>query len=43
MAESERIAIIDKDGGNRLADIVESTTNPGVFGLVILKPNGSNI
>lgn len=43
MSEGERVAIVDQDGGNKLADIVESTSVPGVFGIVILKPDGSNI
>lgn len=43
MSEGERVAIADKDGGNKLASVVESTEIPGVFGIVILKPDGSDV
>ena len=40
--EGKRLAIIDKDGMN-LLDVVESTTTPGVFGIVALNPDGSSV
>lgn len=40
--EGKRIAIIDKDG-DKLLDVVESSTTPGVFGIVALNPDGSTI
>jgi hypothetical protein len=43
MSEAERVAIIDKQGSNKVADVVESVDFPGVFGVVLLKPDGSNI
>ena len=43
MSEGERVAIVDKDGGNKLASVVESVEIPGVFGIVILNPDGSNV
>ena len=39
MSEHQRIAIVDKDGGNKLVSVVESVTNPGVYGIVVVKPN----
>ena len=39
MAETRRIAIIDKDGANKLASVIESSTTPWVYWLVILKPD----
>ena len=43
MSEGERAAIVDKDGGNKLAVVVESSDVPGVFGIVILNPDGSDV
>jgi len=41
MTEVVRKCITDKDWGNKLANVVESTSNPGVFGLVALWADGS--
>lgn len=41
--ESERISIISWKWQNKLVDVVESISNPGVFWIVILRPNGSKI
>ena len=43
MAETKRTAIIDKDGANKLVNIVESTSTPWVFGIVAVWPDGSSI
>lgn len=40
--EGKRIAIVDGDGG-KLLDVVESSAIPGVFGIVALNPDGSDI
>ena len=40
--EGKRLAIIDKDWMN-LLDVIESTSTPGVFGIVALNPDGSTV
>jgi len=39
MDETKRTAIIDKNGNNILANVVESIDNPGTYGLVALNPD----
>ena len=43
MDETKRTAIIDKNGNNILANVVESIDNPGTYGLVALNPDWSSI
>lgn len=43
MAETKRTGIIDKDWGNILANVVESTATPWTYGLVALNPDWSDI
>lgn len=43
MSEHKKIAIVDKDGGNKTVSVIESTANPGVFGIVVVKSDGSKI
>ena len=40
--EKEKEAIIDGNGNENLASVVPTTT-PGVNGLVVVNPDGSNI
>ncbi len=43
MSEAKRIAIVDWSGNALLADVVESSTNPWTYGLVIVNADGSEI
>lgn len=43
MSETKRIAIIDKNGLDKVANVVESTSTPGVFGFVAVNPDGTPI
>lgn len=43
MAETKRTGIIDKEWGNILANVVESTATPWTYGLVALNPDWSDI
>jgi len=43
MDETERVAIVDKEDPTKVVDVVESIDYPGVYGIVLLNPDGSNI
>ena len=43
MSQKKLTGIIDKDDDQNVLSVVESTDNPGVFGIVALNPDGSDI
>ncbi len=43
MDETERVAIVDKEDPTKVVNVVESTSTPWVYGIVLLNPDGSNI
>jgi len=43
MTEAIRTGIVDKNGGNVLASVVQTTADPTKNGLVIVNPDGSSL
>lgn len=43
MAETVRVTIVDPEDPDKVVDVVESTDNPWVYGIVILSPDWSDL